>query len=121
VQPAADWVSVLGLLDDERTLADKPVLPLALDAHPERLLMRRTTADPTRIEVLRIWPAPARLDDGTRVWVGRHEHMQAHTRLRLLTLWQPLPHGEGLPADLKALAGLSAKGDALVRVRVAPR
>lgn len=120
-QPAANWVSVLGLLDDEGSLARKPVLPLALDAHPERLLLRRTGADDTRIEVLRIWPAPAQLDDGTPLWVGRYERMQAHTRLRLLTLWQPLPHGDALPADLQAMAGVSAHADAAVRVRVAPR
>jgi hypothetical protein len=121
VQPAADWVLVLGLLDDERSLAHKPVLPLALDAHPERLLLRRTGADDKHIEVLRIWPAPAQLDDGTPLWVARHERMQAHTRLRLLTLWQPLPHGDALPADLQAMAGVSADPDAKLRVRVAPR
>jgi membrane-associated phospholipid phosphatase len=121
VQPAADWVSVLGLLDDERALARQPVLPLALDAHPERLLLRRAGADDARIEVLRIWPAPAQLDDGTPLWVARYERMQAHKRLRLLTLWQPLPHGDALPADLQQMAGVSAAGDAAVRVRVAPR
>ncbi|HWS78301.1 MAG TPA: bifunctional DedA family/phosphatase PAP2 family protein [Thermomonas sp.] len=121
VQPAADWVSVLGLLDDSRPLARKPVLPLALDAHPERLLLRRAGADGTRIEVLRLWPAPTRLEDGTPLWVARYERMQAHTRLRLLTLWKPQPHGQALPADLQAMAGVSADGEAVVRVRVAPR
>ena len=121
VQPPADWVSVLGLLDDERPLARKPVLPLALDAHPERLLLRRAGADDTQTEVLRIWPAPAQLDDGTPLWVGRYERMQANTRLRLLTLWQPLPHGDALPADLQAMTGVAADNDAVVRVRVAPR
>jgi len=121
VQPPADWVSVLGLLDDERGPDEKPVLPLALDAHPERLLLRRTTDDPTRIEVLRIWPAPALLEDGTPLWVARHERMQSYKRLRLLTLWQPLPHGGPLPADLQGLAGVSADADTVVRVRVAPR
>ncbi|QIL19860.1 bifunctional DedA family/phosphatase PAP2 family protein [Thermomonas sp. HDW16] len=121
VQPPADWVSVLGLLDDDRPLAHKPVLPLALDAHPERLLLRRDGTDGTRIEVLRIWPAPAQLDDGTPLWVARYERMQARTRLRLLTLWQPLPHGEALPADLQAMTGVSAQADAAVHVRVAPR
>ena len=121
VQPPADWVSVLGLLDDERPLASMPVLPLALDAHPERLLLRRASEDDKRIEVLRIWPAPAQLDDGTPLWVARYERMQAQTRLRLLTLWQPLPHGDALPADLQAMTGVSAAADAAVRVRVAPR
>ena len=121
VQPPADWVSVLSLLDDERPLAQKSVLPLALDAHPERLLLRRAGTDDKNIEVLRLWPAPAQLDDGTPLWVARYERMQARTRLRLLTLWQPLPHGDALPADLLAMTGVSANADAVVRVRVAPR
>ena len=120
-QPAADWVRVLGLLDDDRPLADKPVLPLALDAHPERLLLRRASADRSRIEVLRLWPAPAQLDEGAPLWVARYERMQAQTRLRLLTLWKPMPHGAALPADLQAIAGISAIGDDVVQVRVAPR
>ena len=121
VQPAADWVSVLGLLDDDRPLARKPVLPLALDAHPERLVMRRTGTDSGKLEVLRVWPAPAQLDDGTPLWVARYERMEAHTRLRLLTLWKPIPHGAALPADLQAMTGVSASGDAVIRVRVARR
>jgi membrane protein DedA with SNARE-associated domain len=121
VQPQADWISVLGLLDDDRSLARKPVLPLALDAHPERLLLRRTGNDPRWIEVLRIWPAPAQLDDGTALWVGRYERMHAHTRLRLLTLWHPVPQAGTLPADLQALAARAAVADPRVQVRVDTR
>ena len=121
VQPPADWVSVLGLLDDDLPLARKPVLPLALDAHPERLLLRRAGTDPRSIEVLRIWPAPAQLDDGTPLWVARYERMQARERLRLLTLWQPLPHDDNLPTDLQETNGISATGNGVLRVRIAPR
>ena len=105
VQPAADWVAVLGLLDDDVAPAQRPVLPLALDAHPERLLLRRAEpADPHRIEVLRLWPAPARLDDGTPLWVARYDTMQLRRRLRLLNLWKPDPPAHALPADLQGLA-----------------
>lgn len=105
VQPAADWVAVLGLLDDDVAPAQRPVLPLALDAHPERLLLRRADpADPHRIEVLRLWPAPARLDDGTPLWVARYDTMQLRRRLRLLNLWKPDPPAHALPADLQGLA-----------------
>ncbi|HEY1069893.1 MAG TPA: VTT domain-containing protein [Thermomonas sp.] len=106
VQPAADWVAVLGLLDDGVAPTQRPVLPLALDAHPERLLLRRADpADPHRIEVLRLWPAPARLDDGTPLWVARYDTMQLRRRLRLLNLWKPDPPAHALPADLQGLAG----------------
>ena len=105
VQPAADWVAVLGLLDDDVAPAQRPVLPLALDAHPERLLLRRAApTDPHRIEVLRLWPAPARLDDGTPLWVARYDTMQLRRRLRLLNLWKPDPPAHALPADLQGLA-----------------
>lgn len=105
VQPAADWVAVLGLLDDGLTPAQRPVLPLALDARPEALLLRRADpADPTRIAVLRLWPAPARLADGTPLWVARYDRMQLRQRLRLLTLWTPTPPAHALPPELTTLA-----------------
>lgn len=105
VQPAADWMAVLSLLDDDIAPAQRPVLPLALDAQPERLLLRRADpADPHRIEVLRVWPAPVRLDDGTPLWVARYDTMQLHRRLRLLTLWKPDPPPHALPTDLHGLA-----------------
>ncbi len=118
VQAPADWVAVLGLLDDDRANAVLPVLPLALDAHPERLLLRRAGTRADEIEVLRVWPAPVRLDDGTPLWVARHERMHANKRLGLLTLWQPLPHDDALPADLRTLADAS---DTRLRVRIAAR
>ena len=56
--------------------------------------------DLDRIEVLRVWPAPARLSSGTPLWVARYEQMQAREHLRLLTLWLPEPgspvYGQGL-------------------------
>ena len=71
--------------------------------------------------MLRIWPAPAQLDDGTPLWVARYERMQARERLRLLTLWQPLPHDDNLPTDLQETNGISANGNGVLRVRIAPR
>ena len=116
VQAPADWEAALGLLDDSRPLATQPVLPLALDAHPERLLLRRAGARADEIEVLRLWPAPVRLASGAPLWVGRYERMHARKRLRLLTLWQPDPHAGTLPADLRALAGAA---DSTLAVRIA--
>lgn len=85
-QTAADWVTALRLLDDSTPAAERPVLPVALSAHPERLLLRRTSSDPARIEVLRVWPAPVRLADGTPLWVARYERMQC-TTIAPLSLW----------------------------------
>jgi hypothetical protein len=54
------------------------------------------------------------------LWVGRYEHMQARRQLRLLTLWQPEPHDDALPADLRAIAGSSGEGQQLLQARVGP-
>ena len=115
-QTAADWVTALRLLDDSTPAAERPVLPVALSAHPERLLLRRTSSDPARIEVLRVWPAPVRLADGTPLWVARYERMQLHHRLRLLSLWTPDPPAHVLPEDLQALPDAAP-----LQVRVHPR
>ena len=47
--------------------------------------------------------------------------MQAHRRLRMLTLWQPQPHDDALPADLHAIAGTSAEKQQLLQVRIGQR
>ena len=117
VQPQADWVAALGLLDDALPLDHKPVLPVALAGRAERLLLRRQGAVPGHMEVLRVWPAPVRLASGVPLWVARHERVQARERLLLLTLWQPEPGPHALPADLQALAGHHADGALDVRVR----
>ncbi|MEO6154542.1 MAG: LssY C-terminal domain-containing protein, partial [Thermomonas sp.] len=118
VQAEADWVSLLGLLDDSRPLSRQPVLPIALDARPEAVLLRRKTTHADQIEVLRVWPAPARLEDGTPLWVGRFESMQARKRLRLLVLWKPLPSTTGLPADLRAVIATFPQRNVDGRIRV---
>ncbi|MDE2406503.1 MAG: VTT domain-containing protein [Xanthomonadaceae bacterium] len=118
VQAPADWLSALGLLNDSLPPAERPVLPLALNAHPERLLLRRIDpAQPHHIEVLRVWPAPVRLQDGRPLWVARYDNMQLQRRLRLLSLWKPDPPAHALPADLQALG----KADARLQVVAHPR
>lgn len=118
VQPEAGWISVLGLLDETRPLPRQPVLPIALDAHPEEMLLRRNSGHADQIEVLRVWPAPARLEDGTPLWVGRFETMQARKRLRLLMLWKPLPSAAGLPVDMRSALSMFPHQDADGRMRV---
>ena len=88
-QPQADWIATLGLLDDDLPAARQPVLPATLDAEAEVLLLRRPTASPDQVLVLRLWRAPAHLDDGTPLWLGTAQVMQ-HTRpFDLFALWQP--------------------------------
>ncbi len=117
-QPAADWTRVIGLLDEDTPLARQPVLPVALDARPETLLLRRPGKRPDTLEVLRIWQAPVRLASGTPLWVARHERMQARRHLDLLTLWLPVPHTHALPDDVRVLAASLRGPDAPVQVRL---
>ena len=55
---------------EDREVARQPVLPATLDAEAESLLLRRPGSHPGEILVLRLWPAPAALDDGTPLWLG---------------------------------------------------
>ena len=87
-QPQADWSAALTLLDDDVPPQAQPVLAATLDAVSETLLMRRDL-DARHAEVLRLWRAPARLDDGSELWFGTSQAM-THTRpFDLFGLWLP--------------------------------
>lgn len=108
-QPQADWQSTIRLLDDDIPPAHQPVLPATLDASAEALLMRRDI-DARTIEVVRIWPAPARLADGTPLWIGTTQTLRYGEPLwGLFGLWQPQPDEHGawteLGEDLAPFAG----------------
>lgn len=110
VQPQAGWVATLTLLDDDIPPARQPVLPATLDAQAEVLLLRRPGTRPDRIQVLRLWRAPARLSDGTSLWLGSTQTMR-HTRpLSAFTLWQPeLDQGAAHVALRDALDGFALR------------
>ncbi|WP_024889391.1 bifunctional DedA family/phosphatase PAP2 family protein [Luteimonas huabeiensis] len=91
-QPQADWIATLGLLDDDTPPAQQPVLPATLDTEAEVLLMRRPAGD-GRLQVLRLWHAPALLD-GEPLWVGTVQTLEyARPLFGLFGLWQPLADG----------------------------
>ena len=89
VQPQADWVATLGLLDDDRKPAQQPVLPATLDAEAEVMLLRRPGDTPGTLQVLRLWAAPVRLDDGSPLWLGSAQTMHYTRPFDLFALWQP--------------------------------
>lgn len=90
VQPQADWVATLGLLDDDKPARDQVVLPATLDAQPEQLLLLRAGRNPGEQIALRLWPAPATLSDGTRLWMGTAQTLQYQKPLRAASLWLPV-------------------------------
>jgi len=89
-QRQANWVDVLGLLDDDRAPAEQPVLPGTLDARAESLLLRRKGPRPGTLQVLRLWPAPARLDDGATLWIGTTQALAWTHPLHAFGLWRPV-------------------------------
>ena len=98
-QPEADWVSVLGLLDDDRPPARQAVLPATLDTEAESLLLRRSLPGGD-IQVLRLWAAPVALRDGTPVWLGTTQVMRYDRLFDVFGLWRPLDDHGRAHADL---------------------
>lgn len=108
VQAPMDWAAAPELLDEDTPPAQRPVLPVALEARPERLLLRRELPDGSgRIEILRVWPAPVRLESGVPLWAARYETLHLRRLLRLVSLWMPDPPAHALPADLMELTAAS--------------
>ena len=111
IQPQADWMHVLTLLDDDTAQTRQPVLPATLDTRAETLLMRRATGD-DQAEVLRLWRAPARLDDGAELWVGTSQAMRYTRPFSAFGLWQPQPDAQGVHRGLReVLDGFPSRED----------
>ncbi|NYZ63381.1 bifunctional DedA family/phosphatase PAP2 family protein [Luteimonas deserti] len=102
VQPQADWMRVLNLLDDDVPLSTRPVLPATLDTVAETLLMRRAAGD-DHLEVLRLWRAPVQLDDGADLWVGTSQSMRYMRHFGVLGLWQPQTDAQGVHRGLREI------------------
>jgi len=89
VQPQADWVAALGLLDDNTPPSEQPVLPATLGTDAETLLMRRLVGE-RDLQVLRLWRAPVLLDDTRPLWIGTVQTLVYTEPLwGLFNLWRP--------------------------------
>lgn len=115
-QPQAGWLVALRALDERAKPQSQAVLPSALDGRPESLLMVRDDPSTGTRDVVRLWPAPARLDDGTPLWIGRVQRLVHVRRLwGLVGLWRPSRHPvrsqaahAGVAAELQNLHALDA-------------
>ena len=113
VQPEAGWLETLGLLDDSRLARDQPVLPATLDAAPEALLLRRQGTRPSETYVLRLWPAPLRLQDGTPLWIGTTQTLHYTRPFGLFALWLPdTDGGAAFDTVRRDLSGLPLREEA---------
>ena len=129
VQPQATWVATLGLLDTNRPLARQPVLPATLDSEAEALLLRRPGPTPDTVHVLRIWRAPAQLEDGQPLWLCNTQTMRFGRPLTTFGLWMPVDGDEGAHRLVRdALHGFEQQesphprsNTLVLRVRMPPR
>jgi membrane protein DedA with SNARE-associated domain/membrane-associated phospholipid phosphatase len=129
VQPQATWVTTLGLLDANRPLARQPVLPATLDSEAEALLMRRAGPTLDTVHVLRIWRAPALLEDGQPLWLCNTQTMRFSRPLTTFGLWMPVAGDAGAHRLVRdALQGFEQQesphprgSTPVLRVRMPPR
>lgn len=108
VQPQADWLDTVRLLDDDRAPADQAVLPATLDSHAEVLLLLRPGAGPHEQYALRLWRAPAALDDGTPLWIGTAQTLRLVKPFDAVTIWRPEPDAGAAYAALRDAVGAAA-------------
>jgi hypothetical protein len=102
VQPQATWVATLGLLDPKRRAARQPVLPATLDTEAEAMLFRRPGSQSDTIHVLRIWRAPALLDNGQPLWIGGTQTLHYIRPIPAFGLWMPEPDDGAAHVQLRA-------------------
>src|SRR5690606_27407500 len=91
VQPQADWLATLQLLDDDVPRERQPVLPATLDTEAETLLLRRPGDEPGQIKLVRLWRAPVQLEGGGPLWVGTTQVLDSAEPFRLSGPWVPDP------------------------------
>ena len=91
VQPQADWLATLKLLNSDIPPEREPVLPATLDTEAETLLLRRPGKRPNEAKVVRLWRAPVRLADGTPLWLGTTQTLHYVEVFGLFGLWIPQP------------------------------
>lgn len=74
---------------------------------------------------MRVWRAPARLDDGTPLWLGSTQTLAYAHPLHAFGLWRPVDDGGAAHAALRAALGdafpvreSEADGMRVLRVRI---
>jgi membrane-associated phospholipid phosphatase len=108
VQPQADWLATLQLLNDDIPPERQPVLPATLDTEAETLLLRRPGAQPGQIMLVRLWRAPVQLADGGPLWVGTTQMLHYAEPFDLFGLWLPDPDSGVAHDDVRAaMAGFA--------------
>lgn len=105
VQPQADWLATIALLDAHASPREHAVLPATLDAQAESLLMLHDSPNPDEQYALRLWPAPATLTDGTPLWIGTTQTLRLTRPLGAASLWLPKTDDGRAHAIVRAALG----------------
>ncbi|SFL32963.1 bifunctional DedA family/phosphatase PAP2 family protein [Lysobacter sp. cf310] len=127
VQPQADWLATIALLNDSAPPLEQAVLPATLDAQAESLLLLRAGARPDEQYALRLWPAPAKFEDGTPLWLGTSQVLRLNKPLDAAALWLPTSDDvrahATVRAALKEFSAIEATGfhgTPVLRLRTTP-
>ena len=111
------WTGLLQTLDKKVTAAELPVLPATHLGRAEVLVMVRRVGSPERMQVLRLWATPVRLQPGDEpLWIGTVKELRFTRRLDFFSYWQAQPGEdallEPLQDDLRGLdSALEARSD----------
>lgn len=110
------WGNAPRLLTPSLALTELPVIPQVHDGHQESLALTRTDAQGTRW-VLRLWPTPFRLAEGTPLYVGNVTRQRKAVVLDLIAV----PVTDVDPADgaMPSLEGVQERlpgGSRLLRI-----
>src|SRR3546814_19012863 len=89
VQPQANWVATLQLLDDDVPRERQPVLPATLDTEAETLLLRRPGDEPGQSTLVRRWRGPVQLVGGGTAGGGPTPILPSSATFGLLCLGVP--------------------------------
>ena len=76
--------------------------PATLEARAEALLLLHPGKRADEQIVLRLWPAPATLDDGTPLWMGTAQTLRYQKPLRAASLWLPVADDGHAHAQVRA-------------------
>lgn len=124
------WTGLLQTLDKDASPDDLPILPSAHEGRAEALVMVRRGDDDARLQVLRLWEGPARLEPGgVTVWIGTVQELRFTKRLDFFSYWEAQPAEatllpallDSLPDFDAALSPRAADGEPVLRLRARAR
>jgi hypothetical protein len=106
-QAPAGWIEFLQVLNANITPATLAVLPASLEGRAETMLMVHPGDSPDTRFVLRLWPAPYRIEPGARpLWIGSAQTLRFVRQWNFVSFWRTQVDNANARAALRdALSG----------------